>query len=312
MRPSACINSVLLPIPGSPPMSVTEPATRPPPSTRSSSATSVGRCDAPAVVDLGDRHRARGRIAAAARAARAAARATGWRRLGDRAPRAALGAAAEPLRPTRSRRWRTRTAAVEQTFGSWADRSRGLRTTWQPSRTRSGRSHAGGAPIGRPCSRWATPLRRPGAGCARAPTPAAEEEQARRAAPAPPRCRTSRRGPSRCHRRRPARSCTLPVAASYVCVCPPGRCTTTDDVQRGLQLHRELRPATTRGRRPRRAGASASGASWTMSTDGERTSTTMLERVARAEPAAVAREASGSAGCRAGPRGRRPGAPSSA
>jgi hypothetical protein len=43
------MSSVLLPMPGSPPMSVTEPATSPPPSTRSSSGTSVGNWDAPAV-----------------------------------------------------------------------------------------------------------------------------------------------------------------------------------------------------------------------------------------------------------------------
>ncbi len=45
--PSACINNVLLPMPGSPPISVTEPGTRPPPRTRSSSASSVGRGAAP-------------------------------------------------------------------------------------------------------------------------------------------------------------------------------------------------------------------------------------------------------------------------
>ncbi len=43
------MSSVLLPMPGSPPISVTDPATRPPPSTRSSSGTSVGSWDAPAV-----------------------------------------------------------------------------------------------------------------------------------------------------------------------------------------------------------------------------------------------------------------------
>ena len=43
MRPIAWSSSVLLPMPGSPPSSVTEPGTRPPPSTRSSSGTPVGR-----------------------------------------------------------------------------------------------------------------------------------------------------------------------------------------------------------------------------------------------------------------------------
>ena len=42
MRPSACSSSVLLPMPGSPASRVTEPGTRPPSSTRSSSPTPVG------------------------------------------------------------------------------------------------------------------------------------------------------------------------------------------------------------------------------------------------------------------------------
>ena len=46
--PSACMSSVLLPMPGSPPTSVTDPATSPPPSTRSSSATSVAEQATPA------------------------------------------------------------------------------------------------------------------------------------------------------------------------------------------------------------------------------------------------------------------------
>jgi len=47
IAPSACNTSVLLPIPGSPPTSVSDPATSPPPSTRSSSGTFVGRRGAP-------------------------------------------------------------------------------------------------------------------------------------------------------------------------------------------------------------------------------------------------------------------------
>ena len=43
MAARACSRRVDLPIPGSPPSSVTEPATRPPPSTRSSSPTPTGR-----------------------------------------------------------------------------------------------------------------------------------------------------------------------------------------------------------------------------------------------------------------------------
>ena len=42
-RRRAAVTSVLLPMPGSPPSSVTEPGTRPPPSTRSSSPIDVGR-----------------------------------------------------------------------------------------------------------------------------------------------------------------------------------------------------------------------------------------------------------------------------
>ena len=69
IAPSACSTSVLLPIPGSPPTSVSDPATRPPPSTRSSSGTFVGRRGAPSGIDVGERHRP-GRRAAADRAPR--------------------------------------------------------------------------------------------------------------------------------------------------------------------------------------------------------------------------------------------------
>ena len=47
IAPSAWSSSVLLPMPGSPPMRVTEPVTRPPSSTRSSSDNPVGRRGAP-------------------------------------------------------------------------------------------------------------------------------------------------------------------------------------------------------------------------------------------------------------------------
>ena len=40
--PRSCKSNVLFPIPGSPPSNVTEPGTRPPPSTRSSSSIPVG------------------------------------------------------------------------------------------------------------------------------------------------------------------------------------------------------------------------------------------------------------------------------
>ena len=46
---AACSSSVDLPMPGSPPISVTEPATRPPPSTRSNSPEPVGNRAASAV-----------------------------------------------------------------------------------------------------------------------------------------------------------------------------------------------------------------------------------------------------------------------
>ena len=42
IAPSACSSSELLPTPGSPPTSTSEPGTRPPPSTRSSSSRPVG------------------------------------------------------------------------------------------------------------------------------------------------------------------------------------------------------------------------------------------------------------------------------
>ena len=59
--PSACSSNVDLPMPGSPPSRVTEPGTRPPPRTRSSSATPVGRGRALGGVDLEDRRRPVGR-----------------------------------------------------------------------------------------------------------------------------------------------------------------------------------------------------------------------------------------------------------
>ena len=69
IAPSAWSSSVLLPMPGSPPMSVTEPATRPPSSTRSSSDSPVGRRGAAAGstsasgtgVDVSERARGRRR-----------------------------------------------------------------------------------------------------------------------------------------------------------------------------------------------------------------------------------------------------------
>ena len=93
IAPSACMSSVLLPIPGSPPISVTEPATRPPPSTRSNSVISVGRCEAPAAstwpIGVGTLRSATARRPADARGA--------GLRLRHGAPLAALGATAEPL-----------------------------------------------------------------------------------------------------------------------------------------------------------------------------------------------------------------------
>ena len=57
MRASAALIRVLLPIPGEPPISTTEPGTRPPPSTRSSSSLPVRRRSQLAALDLGERDR---------------------------------------------------------------------------------------------------------------------------------------------------------------------------------------------------------------------------------------------------------------
>ena len=86
-------SSVDLPMPGSPPSSVTEPGTSPPPSTRSSSATPVGRGGA----------RRRGRPRRSATAAGVGASGASRRRrralelLDEGVPRLARRAAAEPL-----------------------------------------------------------------------------------------------------------------------------------------------------------------------------------------------------------------------
>ena len=88
-RPSAWSISVDLPMPGSPPSSVVEPSVSPPPSTRSSSPIPVARRGAPGRGDLGDGPGVH----------RSAPRATAGRRrrhLGQRAPRVAVGAAAQP------------------------------------------------------------------------------------------------------------------------------------------------------------------------------------------------------------------------
>jgi hypothetical protein len=52
---TACSSSVLLPMPGSPPISTTPPSTMPPPSTRSSSSWPVGVRATSAGVDLAQR-----------------------------------------------------------------------------------------------------------------------------------------------------------------------------------------------------------------------------------------------------------------
>ena len=109
IAPSACSTSVLLPMPGSPPTSVTEPATRPPPSTRSSSGTFGG---APRARPSGSTSASgTGCEPASARAGVAGAGAPTL----ERAPLAALGA---PARATWATRDRTPGTGTEQVFVS--------------------------------------------------------------------------------------------------------------------------------------------------------------------------------------------------
>ncbi len=92
IAPSACSTSVLLPMPGSPPINVSDPATSPPPSTRSSSGTCVARRGAPSgSTSTSGTGLVSGRAASRARPGRRG-------RALERAPFAAVGAPAEPLR----------------------------------------------------------------------------------------------------------------------------------------------------------------------------------------------------------------------
>ena len=121
MAPSACSSNVLLPMPGSPPMRVTEPATRPPSSTRSSSASVVARRGAP---------RCRRRPAARAGC--------------SIPPRRRLPSTARRRSPTpRSRgsgraTWGTRSrkphSGSEHVFGSWPNSSATRDSSWRPAR----------------------------------------------------------------------------------------------------------------------------------------------------------------------------------
>ena len=91
MLPRACRSRVLLPIPGSPASSVTDPGTRPPSSTRSSSGSSGGARRRRVHAHRADRHR---------RVTRCQARACRGRRriLHQRAPRLTRRAATQPAR----------------------------------------------------------------------------------------------------------------------------------------------------------------------------------------------------------------------
>ena len=96
-RGQACSSSVDLPMPGSPPSRVTEPGTRPPPSTRSSSAMPVGtgaarRATSSAVMGTAGRRAGAGSAPGAP--------ATHLDVLDERVPAAAGGAAAGPLAAT--------------------------------------------------------------------------------------------------------------------------------------------------------------------------------------------------------------------
>ena len=91
MRPRAWRSRVLLPMPGSPASSVTEPGTSPPSSTRSSSGSPVGRATAACMLTspIGT---------GVSRAARPARAGGGHRILDERAPRLARGTSSEPAR----------------------------------------------------------------------------------------------------------------------------------------------------------------------------------------------------------------------
>ena len=117
IAPRPCSTSVLLPMPGSPPTRVTEPATRPPPSTRSSSGMFVARRGAPS-----------GSTSASGTGQRAdlgpapAARPPGRRRRRASPIRCTAGTGRATW-ATRGRRTRTGT---EQVFVSWRDCSPAL------------------------------------------------------------------------------------------------------------------------------------------------------------------------------------------
>ena len=104
--PSAIPVSVDLPIPGEPPSSTSEPGTRPPPSTRSSSAMPVAKPRRPRGAETSRRATGLPAAAPAAAAARRAAalRRLGLRRLDQRVPLAAAGAAPRPGAAPRGRR----------------------------------------------------------------------------------------------------------------------------------------------------------------------------------------------------------------
>ena len=199
-------------------------------------------------LDLGDRHRH-----APQRDRRRRARRRGPRAAGSStrrpSPTCRTRCSGRATWPTRSRRWRTRTAADEQTFGSWPDRSRGLRQRRGIRPVGAvGRLHQGGALRlrGPRSTRWAARRR-----LRRAPDARGEEEQAgeQRQRHADPELHdVIPVGPAA---RRPGHVCTLPGRGVVGTASRrSGRCTTTDTCSADLELHRELRLQAARGRRP--------------------------------------------------------------
>ena len=142
--PSAMFVSVDLPIPGEPPSSTSEPGTRPPPSTRSSSPIAGQQARHALGADVGEAHRAgraRRRARAPPRAARARAPAGARRALLDeRVPRVAARALPVPARAASAR-------SAEQTW-IVAGRAMPARLGRGPRRLRPLRPGASTSPAG--------------------------------------------------------------------------------------------------------------------------------------------------------------------
>ena len=286
--------------------SVTEPATSPPPSTRSSSATSVGELRR--ARGRRPRRSASGTLARAPTGAPRPARPRGAgrrRRSRPPSPTCRTRCSGRATWATRSRRSRIR-RAVESNRRSGHARTVAARLRQlDAALLRTGSAgYISGRALGRRAAGDALGGR--GGGCGRRADAARPGRTAPRAAPAPRRCRTSRRGPSRCRRSATRTVFTLPgrgvVASSSrrrAGAPPPRRAAPASSCTASCGL------AAARGRGPaaRRRAASAR-----VVHDVDRRRAHVdddAQRVARAEPAAVVRRASGSAGRRAGPRGRR-------